>query len=336
MTLPRRAQVSLVATPYYHVVARCVRRAFLCGADPYTGRNFEHRKQWLLDRMTAQASVFAVDVCAYAVMSNHYHLVLRINRDRADQWSDDEVIDRWTQLFSGPIIVQRHKNGEPLTAAQRDTMSDIVAVWRKRLSDMSWYMRCLNEFIARQANAEDNCTGRFWEGRFKSQALLDEAALISCMAYVDLNPVRAGRAKTLPESDFSSVQARLASIDRSEPQKHATSARVPLMSFADASSQPITHGNYLPITWPAYLALVDATGRQHVYGKRGAICAELQQGLLVLDLSIQQWDRLVETIQAPGLPVIGSPDRLRVFQQSTGRQRAAGARRLQLVYSNSS
>lgn len=336
MTLPRRAQVSLAATPYYHVIARCVRRAFLCGADPYTGRNFEHRKQWLLNRITAQASVFAVDVCAYAVMSNHYHLVLRINRNRATQWSDDEVIDRWTQLFSGPIIVQRYKNGEPITAAQRETLSDIVAVWRKRLSDLSWYMRCLNEYIARQANAEDNCTGRFWEGRFKSQALLDEAALISCMAYVDLNPVRAGTAKTLPESDFSSVQARLASTDKSKPRQHATSTGVPLMSFADAFSEPNTRGDYLPVTWPAYLALVDTTGRQRTAGKCGAISDELHQGLRVLDLSIQQWDMLVENIPDPRLRVIGSLDRLRVFQQSTGRQRSTGARLLQLVYSNSS
>ncbi|MDZ7784095.1 MAG: transposase [Halioglobus sp.] len=335
MTLPRRAQVSLAATPYYHVVARCVRRAFLRGADSYTGRNFEHRKQWLLDRITAQASVFAVDVCAYTIMNNHYHLVLRINRDRASQWSDDEVIDRWTQLFSGPIIVQRYKNGEPITAAQRGTVADIVAVWRKRLSDLSWYMRCLNEFIARKANAEDNCTGRFWEGRFKSQALLDEAALISCMAYVDLNPVRAGTAKTLPESDFSSVQSRLASIDNSKPRKNATSTRVPLMSFADALSQPHTREDFLPIAWPAYLALVEATGRQCVYGKRGAISDKLHQGLRVLDLSIQQWDILVENIQASKLPVIGSLDRLRVFQND-GRQRAVGARLLQLVYSNNS
>jgi len=79
------------------------------------------------------------------------------------------------------------------------------------LKDLSWYMRCLNEKVARMANAEDACTGRFWEGRFKSQALLDEAAVVSCMAYVDLNPIRAGICESLETSAFTSIQERLLS-----------------------------------------------------------------------------------------------------------------------------
>jgi putative transposase len=167
MTLPRSAQIALQHTPYYHCIARCVRRAFLCGEDHYSGQDFNHRRQWLIDRMKAQAGCFAIDICAYAVMSNHYHVVLRVDEERSRVWSDHEVIQRWCALFKGPIVAQRYLADDSLTAAERLTLAEIASVWRERLCSISWFMRCLNEQIARQANAEDGCKGRFWEGRFK-------------------------------------------------------------------------------------------------------------------------------------------------------------------------
>ena len=212
MPKPRHSQISLDATPYYHCVSRCVRRAFLCGEDSLTGRSFEHRRGWIEERLLSLAEVFALDICAYAVMSNHTHVVLYVDRATAEGWSLDEVIERWHALFSGTALSQRHLRGERLGQAELDRLEETAEIWRERLMSVSWFMRCLNEHIARLANAEDECTGRFWEGRFKSQAILDEAALAACLAYVDLNPVRARLAETPERSDFTSAQRRIEAL----------------------------------------------------------------------------------------------------------------------------
>ncbi|MCK7544633.1 transposase [Marinobacter bryozoorum] len=210
MTRPREQLVSIADTPYYHVVSRCVRRTFLCGYDRDTGRNYEHRRQWIEDRIRILSSLFSIDICSYAVMSNHYHLVAKLSPESAAEWDDDEVLARWSSLYKGPLIIQRYLKGESLASAERRFLERTVAVYRKRLTELSWFMKCLNEPIAREANREDDCTGHFWESRFKSQALLTEQAVLSCMAYVDLNPVRAAMAETPESSDHTSIKERLA------------------------------------------------------------------------------------------------------------------------------
>ncbi|RRS06463.1 transposase, partial [Pseudoalteromonas sp. J010] len=122
------------------------------------------------------ASVFCIDVCAYAVMSNHTHIVLYVDDNKAKRLSDEAIVIRWHKLFKGNGISQKFTEGEPLNESEQLILDELVDKYRERLADISWFMRVLNEDIARRANREDNCTGRFWEGRFKSQALLDEAA----------------------------------------------------------------------------------------------------------------------------------------------------------------
>jgi REP element-mobilizing transposase RayT len=182
--------------------------------DHFSGKNFEHRRGWIAERIMQLAGIFAIDVAAYAVMSNHYHVVVRIDRERALGWSVEEVLRRWTELFSGPLLVTRYLSEAraEMCDAEIAEVEALAEVYRARLHDLSWFMRTLNEHIARQANAEDGVKGRFWEGRFKSQALLDEQALLAAMAYVDLNPVRAGIAETPEASDYTSIQARIEAI----------------------------------------------------------------------------------------------------------------------------
>jgi hypothetical protein len=163
MTCACKSLVCLNDTPYYHVIGRCVRRAWLWGYDEYAGKDYSHRKAWVLERLSHLSSVFAVDTCAYAIMSNHYHLVVHVDQSRARSWSPQEVIERWCRLFSKPTLVDRWQQGL-CSDAQREIAEGVIELWRRRLCDISWYMRCLNEHLARRANAEDKCTGRFWAG----------------------------------------------------------------------------------------------------------------------------------------------------------------------------
>lgn len=256
MPKPRKRLVSLSDTPYYHCISRCVRRAFLCGTDRQSGYNFEHRRQWIVDRILLLTSVFTVDVCAYAVMSNHYHVVLHVDAKKAAQLSSQEVALRWLKLFTGPPGVRAWLHGDSLRPEERYRVEQWCHIIQKRLSNISWFMRCLNEPIARMANAEDGCTGRFWEGRFKSQALLDETALIQCMTYVDLNPIRAGIADKPETSDYTAVQKRI-----TLPEGHG------LMPFSDESCDQTA----IPFDVKGYLELVDWSGRAVHPDKKGLI-----------------------------------------------------------------
>jgi len=323
MTRPRSTQVSLADTLYYHCVARCVRRAFLCGIDPLTGENYEHRRDWLVDKLKSLASIFSIDICAYAVMSNHYHVVLRVDTDAAATWSEREVIERWTRLFSTPVLVERYLRSQNSSEAADKKAREIIEEWRTRLTDISWFMRVLNESIARQANREDNCTGRFWEGRFRSQALLDDAAILACMTYVDLNPIRAGMAESLEDSDFTSIQARL----RQFAESRQTEAPAPADPIAEQPLDllPFVGGEHadtpkgIAFTLPDYLELVDWTGRSVRDDKRGAIPAHIQPIFQRLGLNHEEWLEIVQNFGRRYRLAAGAVDRLKRFGQQLGR-----------------
>lgn len=306
--LPRRNQISLADTPYYHCVSRCVRRAYLCGRDKHTGRSFEHRRQWVEDRLLWLATVFSIDICAYAVMSNHTHVVLHVDTDKANEWNDIEVLTRWHKLFKGTILTRQFLQPtlrKKLNTVELNTVKNSVSIYRKRLYDISWFMRLLNEYIAREANKEDQCTGRFWEGRFKSQALLDETSLAACMAYVDLNPVRANMAKSLEASNHTSISLRI---------KDAKNGYQPISiaPFVGHLTAAIQGG--LPFNLADYLHLLEQT-RLVIQQDHPDISNPQSTRLLSqLKLDKRMWHKLTTQFESQFSYVAGANDLIKAYR----------------------
>ncbi len=303
MTTARSHLIDQSRTGCYHVVSRCVRRGYLCGDQ------WEHRREWIERAIRDQAAIFAVEILAYAVMSNHFHLVMKVKPELAQGWSAREVAERWCMLF--PL---KDRDGVPLPPDPRfldaKTADDAwIAERRSRLGSLSWFMKLMKERIARTANVEDRCTGHFWEGRFTSVSLLDQAAVIACMAYVDLNPVRAAMADRPERSERTSVRERIERRQEMRARDHlvggegggevdatcAVAPAIPLTTWLAPLRACVPWSDETarlcacPISSDDYLELVDQTGRIVRSGKRGAIPSHLAPILERLDVDLERW-----------------------------------------------
>ena len=353
MGLPRSSYVKDGKVAVYHCFTRCVRRAFLCGLDPITGRDYSHRKSWILNRLRFLASIFAIEVCAYAVMDNHYHSVLRTRPDIVKSWPDREVAARWLTLFPNYYrnnSLHDSPSDQQISALASD--SHRIAELRKRLSSISWFMGRLNEFIARQANAEDNVKGRFWESRFKCRPLLDLAAIAACMVYVDLNPIRAGLAPTPELSDFTSIQQRIRSwhcqkIAQAIPpteylQNHDCNPDPPPADPSDLSTSwlcPIpldaNHCGILHLTDTEYFNLVHMSGRILQSPKRAAIDPDLRPILQRIGINPDAWLDTVSHFDSRFHLAAGVLSSLRTFALQLGKQWLAGFTAARIAFSDS-
>lgn len=298
MTVPRRQQISLEHTRYYHCMSRCVRRAFLCGRDRFTGKDFAHRRRWIEDRLVALASIFAIEILAYAIMHNHYHVVLRVADEKSAGWSEDDVRERWAQLFSVP---------------EGEVSEQVLGTWRSRLTSISWFMRCINEPLARRANREDDCTGRFWEGRFKLQAILDDTALLKCMSYVDLNPVRSGLVRFAEDAQHTSLRARI-----DGRAKH-------LVAFRDNSS---SRPGQLAMEQHEYLTLLRWSAMCVRSKRRNGAPSECRRLLVAMRLSHDQWIREVSHYGRWYYRAVGSVASIERYCSHLGQRWLKGTARL--------
>ncbi|MEJ2613290.1 MAG: transposase [Candidatus Thiodiazotropha sp.] len=243
-------------------------------------------------------------------MSNHVHTLLFIDQKTAESWEPQEVVKRWHQLFNGSLLSHRFINGEPLSPAEYHAVNELITRWRAQLMDISWFMRCLNEPIARQANKDDGCTGRFWEGRYKSQAILDEKALAICLTYIELNPIRSGIAETPEQSEFTSISDRVAELKRSinlDDNDH-TGQPAHLHPFVGNPRDEMPKG--LPFRLTDYIELLDWTGRAILENKRGFISSEQPPMLERLRIDPKNWLTMTQKFENQFKGLVGAVNTL--------------------------
>lgn len=309
MTVPRREIFDPGEVGVYHCMARCVRRAFLCGEDLASGRSFEHRREWTRGRLRFLCELFAIDLKAYAVMGNHLHTVLRNRPDIAASWSAEEVARRWRRLF--PL---RRENGSPAEPTQAEILAiatnpTLANRYRARLSNISWFQRCLCEYIARRANKEDECTGRFWEGRFKSQRVHGECGAIACMVYVDLNPIRSKSATSLETSDFTSIQDRIRAKRLGKP--HTATPRLQVI-------ESCTNG---ALSTDEYILLVRETARILSQEAPTATVGSTVRGLLNrFQIKHESWLHTISCLTTDFKRVVGPQPSLEAFASKIGKK----------------
>ncbi len=173
------------------------------------GPGFEHRKQWIEERLELLSHQFAIAVCGFAVMDNHLHVLVRLDPGLSKGWLAEEVVRRWIAVYppktldlDDSAVVDKWVKHQAKDKAKIETL-------RERLQNLGWFMKALKEPLARMANGEDECTGTFWEGRYKSIAILDEESLLATCVYIDLNPVAAGISKVPETSPHTSLRQRV-------------------------------------------------------------------------------------------------------------------------------
>ena len=302
---PRADVFSPTEIAIAHITQRCVRGSFLMGHDPVSKKCYDHRKVWIEQRLKWFSAYFAIDLICFTILSNHFHLTMRSRPDLVATWDDLEVARRWLMICPS----RRDVNGEPLppTEARLNKIRNnpaLVAKLRLRLSDFSWWMRLLSQPLAAMANRDDDQKGHFWQARFHAVRICDEASLLACVMYDDLNPIRAAMARRLETSDFTSAQRRIESLKqegkRDELRPDRFLAPVQIDSAQNASdSLPsktpyrASDKGFLLMSTTDYIDLLDWTARQIVPGKSGATPAETPPVLKRLGINVAEWTTMV-------------------------------------------
>jgi hypothetical protein len=307
----------------YHCWTRCVRRAFLCGRDPYSRKDYSHRRDWIITREEQLAGLFAIEVEFRAEMRNHLHAVLRTRPEIARRLSSVEVARRWLTItrlakcMSDGMPKVDEKEVEKLAKNKKR-----IAKLRRRLTSISWFMGILLENIARRANREDKSSGRFWESRFKCRECTSESAILICGIYVDLNPIKAGEASSPETARYTSVFQRL--MAASQPKNSRTRAdgwmaELTLrpeskadekLACSSRTGRRASDLGILPISLENYVKLLKWTARLLLSGQRRTIPKDLEAVLDHLDVNHEAWLDTVEEYEKSFCHAVGPPSSL--------------------------
>lgn len=326
MTRPRKDVVKEGEDFVYHCITRCVRRCFLCGEDILTRKNYDHRKKWVQERLKNLSYIFCIDILNFSVMSNHLHIMLKVNHRKLEKLSNEEVAIRWRKLY--PKSCELKAEEIEILLMDKEKMREL----RKRLTNISWFMKSISEYIARRANKEDDCTGRFWEGRFACKRICDEASMLQCALYIDLNPIRAGISIVPEKSIFTSAYERIKSFRAKEKLKEKESLRkfkiesLKLESKRDSWLLSIekSKGGVFSISLAEYLKLLDFAGRELKAEKRGKIPSNLEPIFDRLKIEKEDWIENLEKVNKGFSLFMANKDTIKVQALNIGQKWARG------------
>ena len=286
----------------FHCWNRCVRRAFLCGQDPLSRKDLSHRRDWIVNREQQLAALFAIEVTFHTEMSNHLHLVLRTRPDIAKRWSAEEVARRWLTITRlAKCLSDDLPQPTPEQVQELVQNKKRIQKLRRRLSKISWFMGILCENIARRANAEDDCTGRFFESRFKCRECVDDAGKLLCGLYVDLNPLKAGEATSPETARYSSAYQRILARQQAPDAPDRADGWLAELSLRDGPEEDLTKVyssrtgrrasdlGVLSISWDNYYQLLAWTWQEMRSGHRSTVPQDLQAVLDQLQVQADTW-----------------------------------------------
>lgn len=337
MAVPRHTLFGRGRKAVYHCWTRCVRRASLCGKDPYTGKDYSHRREWILIRYEQLAGLFTIEVEFRTELRNHLHNVLRTRPDVARRLTPHEVAKRWltiTKLTKCPtddLPKPDKKEVEKLVKNKKK-----LAKMRKRLSNVSWFMGTLLENTSRRSNKEDECSGAFWESRFKCRECTDLNSILVCGIYVDLNLMRAGEAKSLETSRHTSIFQRL--MAAKQPKNSKTRADG---WMAELTMQPENKQNeqwaytsrtgrrasdlgVIPVSLEDYVKLAKWTVKLIQSGQRTTIPGDLEAVLEHMDVNPEAWIDTVQDYEELFCHAIGPPGSMEKVAERLDKQHLKG------------